>query len=285
MKYGVIDVGSNSVRLMISDGVNSLTKTVKTTQLAKGLVNDLLDEQAVLRTAQAVSFFYNQAKEQQVDEIYAFATAAVRKANNKQLFIDAVKALCGLEVEVVSGETEAELGCLGALAGSDGGVIDVGGASTEISVYDKGKKAYGKSIYLGAVNTTDLCGQDKTNSTKLVLEKLKEFNIVPKAKFYAIGGTATSLAAIMQQLEPYDPLKTDGYVIELGQLQQTVDKLFSLSVEDRKLLKGLQPARAEVIANGALIVLEIMKNIGISSLIVSEKDNLEGYLINKRKNV
>lgn len=283
MKYGVIDIGSNSVRLMISDGVRTLNKTVKTTQLAKGLTNNTLQEQAVLRTAQAVSFFYNQAKEQQVDEIYAFATAAVRKATNKQLFIDKVKDLCGLEVEVISGETEAELGCLGALGGLDGGVIDVGGASTEISVYNNKQKIYGKSIYLGAVNATDISGQDKVVATSYILEKLKEFNKIPKSKFYAIGGTATSLAALIQELEPYDPLKTDGFIIDVTVLEEIVDKLFSLSVEKRKQLKGLQPARAEVIANGALIVLEIMKNIGLTSLIVSEKDNLEGYLINKRK--
>lgn len=283
MKYGVIDIGSNSVRLMISDGVRTLNKTVKTTQLAKGLTNNTLQEQAVLRTAQAVSFFYNQAKEQQVDKIYAFATAAVRKATNKQLFIDKVKDLCGLDVEVISGETEAELGCLGALGGLDGGVIDVGGASTEISVYNNKQKIYGKSIYLGAVNATDISGQDKVVATSYILEKLKEFNKIPKSKFYAIGGTATSLAALIQELEPYDPLKTDGFIIDVTVLEEIVDKLFSLSVEKRKQLKGLQPSRAEVIANGALIVLEIMKNIGLTSLIVSEKDNLEGYLINKRK--
>ena len=283
MKYGVIDVGSNSVRLMISDGVCTHSKTVKTTQLAKGFVNDLLQTQDIERTAQAVSFFYEFATAEKVDEIYVFATAAVRKAENKRLFLDRVKFLCGIDVDVISGETEAVLGCFGALNGQSGGVIDVGGASTEISVYDNDKKLYGKSVYVGAVSATDVCGQDRQKATQFIQKKMKVYGFVPKTNFYAIGGTATSLAALMQELDPYDPSKTDGYVINISELEKVVGKLFSLPIEGRTKLKGLQPSRAEVIANGALIVTEIMKMIWINEITVSEKDNLEGYLVYRGK--
>ena len=139
MKYAVIDIGSNSVRLMMSDGKKTIYKTVKTTQLAEGMGEDnILQPFAIERTAQAVSFFNKRAKGDGADAVYVFATAAVRRAVNGNEFLNEVKRLCGIEVDVVSGEFEAELGLIGALNGEDGGVVDVGGASSEVVVMSGG---------------------------------------------------------------------------------------------------------------------------------------------------
>ncbi len=282
MKFGVIDVGSNSVRLMVSSGRKTFYKRIKTTRLAEGLGEDkTLKQQSVLRTVKAIAEFVNQAKAENVDKIYVFATAAVRQSQNKEHFLSEVQKACGETVEVVSGEMEAELGYLGALNGDDGGVIDVGGASSEIIVVKGGKVVYCKSVNIGAVRIKDLAGQDKRTVEKLVLQSVEEYGSVPKAKFYAIGGTATTISAILQELDPYDPSKTHGYVIERGALEKLTDKLFSMSVEDRKKLKGLQPERAEVIAGGASVLLAIMDKLKISNFTVSESDNLEGYLMTK----
>ncbi len=281
--FGVIDVGSNSVRLMLNDGVKTLSKTVKTTQLAKGMVDGVLQPKAIERTAEAVSFFYDKAKIDGATDIFVFATAAVRNAKNKIAFIDMVKALCGAEVDVVSGEDEAMLGYKGALGDNDGGVIDVGGASTEILVGKDKKTLYGKSIYLGAVKTTDACGQDYALASVYVNEKLNEFGKnIPQSEFCAVGGTATSIASMLLELDPYDAQKVNGYQINLSDLQALTEKLYSMTIEQRRLITGLQPDRANVIANGALIVLEIMKKLNITTLKVSESDNLEGYLMMKR---
>lgn len=285
MKYGVIDVGSNSVRLMISDGKNTIYKKVITTRLAEGMGEGVLQPVAIDRTASAVSFFVEQAKEECVDEIYAYATAAVRQSKNGNVFIDKVKDLCGIDVEIVSGETEAELGVKGALSGFDGGVIDVGGASTEVIVVKDGKIKYSKSLNVGAVKIKDACGQDFDKVKEYIDNKIVEYGSIPNAEFYGIGGTATTIAAIILQLEPYDPNKVDGFKVGIEQLERLTERLFSLSVEERKKLKGLQPARAEVIAGGAALMLSVMKKIGIEHITVSEKDNLEGYLLTKTEKI
>lgn len=285
MKYGVIDIGSNSVRLMISDGQKSLYKLVKTTRLAEGMGEDkLLQPETVDRTVQAVSFFVKKAKSEEVDVLMAFATAAVRNANNKSGFLDAVYNECGIEIEVISGEVESEIGLLGALCGKDGGLIDVGGASTEIILTSNGSKTYGKSVNVGAVVVKDACGQDKKLAERFIFEKLLEFNEFSNENLTAIGGTATSIASIIQRLEPYDPKKTDGFVIDVATMSKVVDNLYSLKVEQRKKLVGLQPERAEIIAGGALILLSVMKKFNVKTLTVSEKDNLEGYLLYKKEN-
>ncbi|MBO5067436.1 MAG: Ppx/GppA family phosphatase, partial [Clostridia bacterium] len=98
------------------------------------------------------------------------------------------------------------------------------------------------------------------------------------------GGTATSLASILQELDPYDPNKVDGYAIDVQTLMRLNDKLFSLSVEQRRELKGLQKERAEVIAGGCAVTLAILTMVGVDKITVSEKDNLEGYLMKRLEN-
>lgn len=284
MLYGVIDVGSNSVRLMISNGLETISKKVKTTRLAEGMSNGYLTANAINKTATAVCEFVSMAKEQAVDEIYIFATAAVRVAVNSKDFLDKVYSLCKMSVDVVSGELEAQLGLLGALSGKDGGIVDVGGASSEVAVIKSGKNVYSKSIKLGAVSLKDTCGQDYLSSKKFVIDKISEYGKVLPSDFYAIGGTATSIAAIFLECEPYDPKKINGFKISAKDLSSLTLKLYKMSVQERQKLKGLQPERAEVIAGGALILLEIMNKIGVDYVTVSESDNLEGYLAKKMEN-
>ena len=145
------------------------------------------------------------------------------------------------------------------------------------------KVIYSHSLDLGAVKLKDACGQDFNSVEKVTAEKLKEYGIVPKTQFYAIGGTATSLAALELELEPYDPKMVDGYVLTKLNLSNLVDKLFSLTIEERKKLKGMFPPRAEVIAGGAKLLLDIMTLVDVDEIIVSERDNLEGYLIKRLK--
>ena len=282
MMFGVIDVGSNSVRLMISDGKNTIEKLAQTTRLAEGMGSGkVLQKASIERSVIAIAGFIEYAKNKDVDKFFVFATAAVRQAKNKQDFINAVKQSCRLDVDVVSGENEALFGLLGTLNGKNGAIIDVGGASSEIAVVENNKLIYSKSLPIGAVILRDNCGQDLEKGIDFVENTIKDYGVVPKSEFYSIGGTATSIASIMQELEPYAPTKTDGFKIYYNALFDLTNKLYSMTVEERRKLKGLQKERAEVIAGGALILLKIMEKIGAEYIIVSEKDNLEGYLMNK----
>lgn len=285
MLKGVVDVGSNSVRLMISDGDRTIYKKIKTTRLAEGLTDtDLtLKPLPIERTVQAVLSFIEEAKAESVGELYIFATAAVRQAKNGNEFCQRVLTLSGEKVDVVDGKTEGLLGLTGALYGNDGVVIDIGGASTEIISSKAQNVEYAKSINVGAVRLNTLFSQDKDKITEYLADKLNEFGKLPSGDLYSIGGTATTIAALLLELEPYDPNVVDGYKIKIEDLKNLVDKLFSLSIEERKKLKGMYADRAEIISGGALELYMIMKMFRTDVCTVSERDNLEGYLMLKRR--
>ncbi len=277
--FGVIDIGSNSVRLMLSDGFNTLSKENVITRIAEGQGEDsMLNDTAIERTALAVSFYVEKAKSLGAEKILAFATAAVRKAKNKSKFLDRVKELCEINVDVVSGKKEADIGFLGATGGKDGGVIDIGGASSEIIVKKDGKLLYSKSLNVGCVSINNSCGQDKVKIEEYLNKKVQEYGDIPSSNFYAIGGTATSLCAIAQDLKEYSKDKVDGYVLNKEQVDNLVEKLSRMTMAERNDISCLQKGRGEVILGGAILLCKIMEKMGITNITVSEKDNLEGYL-------
>ena len=281
-KFAVIDIGSNSVRLMfVADG-KVLYKALNTTRLGEGLAEKpLLKPEAIERSAKAVCDFYKQAKDEGAEAVFAFATAAVRSAENRQLFLDKVERACGLRIEVISGEEEAEIGILGALGNADGGVIDVGGASTEIVVKQSGAMIYKKSINVGVVRLKDRCGRDRDRLYEATESAVNEYGTVPMAQMYAIGGTATTLAALQLGLETYSSEKITGAVITLQQMQALADKLLSMTVEEIAALPCMPKGRADVLTGGAVWFTVLMKKLGIPRLIASDRDNLEGYAIKK----
>lgn len=286
MRYGVIDIGSNSVRAMLSENGETIYKLINTTRLAEGMGEEkILKAQPVERTVSAVCFFIEKLKKESVNEIFIFATAAVRYAKNKQVLTNEIFTRTGVKVDVISGELEAYVGRLGSLGDNDGGLIDVGGASTEVLVVKESKQIYSKSIDIGAVKIRDVCGENKSAVLDLVLEKIKLFESIPTTNFFAIGGTATTIASVLLELEPYDPKRVDGLEIELSKLKALEDKLYSLTLEERKKLKGLQPERAKVICGGISLMICLMEKIAITKIAVSEKDNLEGYLKYKTEKI
>ena len=214
--------------------------------------------------------------------VCAFATAAVRSAQNGQVFTDRVKALCGLSVEVISGEEEAEIGILGALGAKDGAVVDVGGASTELVVKKHGKLLYKKSVDIGVVRIKDRCDREQAQIEKLGRETVKEYGNIPKIEeVYGIGGTATTIAAQVLGLIEYDSAKVTGSVITLDEMKKQADRLSRMSVEEIAGLPCMPKGRADVLSGGAVWLAVLMEELGISKMIVSDRDNLEGYAIKR----
>lgn len=279
MKYGVIDIGSNSVRLMIFENGKSLFKLVTTTRLAKGMSgNGNLSVQSMQNTVLAIEKYVQNAKKQCVDKLYCFATSAVRTAKNGVAFVGEILDKTGVKVDVVSEEVEAEIGYLGALDGKDGGIIDIGGGSTEIQVAQNQVKVYGKSLPIGAVRLTDICGQENEKLKRYIAEKIVLYGQVPKCEFYAIGGTATTVASILQEMEAYDFNKVDGYEVGKKELSELADRLSVMTVEERKKIVGLQVERADIISSGVTLLKMLVDYLGVEKIYISDKDNLEGYL-------
>ncbi|MCD8373417.1 MAG: hypothetical protein LUD27_08990 [Clostridia bacterium] len=284
MKIAVIDIGSNSVRLMIMADGKTLYKRISTTRLGEGVaITGKLSPEAIERSAMAVKNFADEAKEEGAEKLLIFATAAVRSASNGRQFTDRVFSLCGEKVDVVSGEDEAKLGISGALKGGVGGIIDVGGASTVIYLQKGGERLYSKSVDIGAVRLKDICGQDRRKLQIEIDKNLKKYGELDlsSTEMYAVGGTATSLAAIKHGLKVYDPEIVDGTTLSLEDLKNMSDRLLSLTVEQRKLIQGMDLRRADVIAGGCLLLYSILLTFGAKKITVSESDNLEGYAMLK----
>lgn len=283
-KISAIDIGSNSVRLATFAGGKTLYKRLATTRLGEGLAfTGVLKPEAIERSALAVKNFALQAYAENTQKIYVFATEAVRSASNGQAFVNRVKELCGLDVEVLSGETEAQIGLLGAIGYGDGGMIDLGGASTEVTVREGGRIIYSKSVKMGAVRLYDLAGRDKNkilNAIKKPLEEYGAFNAQTR-HMYGVSGTATTLAALKHGLREYDAQVVQGAVLTVGEVENYADVLLKKSIPEICDMLTVDSRRADIIGGGALFLAEIMKKFSINSLTVSDSDNLEGFVLLK----
>lgn len=281
---GFIDIGSNSVRLMLYENGKTVDKFVTVTKLSEGLfATGRLSSEAITRTVDAMAKYKKEAEKRGVSKLYAFATAAVRQAENGFEFVDEAFYRLGIKVDVVSGEVEAKLGLTGVLNGRDGGIIDIGGASSEVAVVKNGETVYSYSLPYGCVKIKEACGNNYFKTDDFTKEKVKEYGLVPKSKFYAVGGTATQIVAVALKLEVYDRNAVNGYVLTEKAVKGVIDEVNGKSVEELNKVVGLDPMRADVILSGAVMLKNVMEYLKTDSVTVSEDDNLEGYAILKEE--
>lgn len=278
-KYAVIDIGSNSIRLMVSQGLTTLFKILRTTQLSEKLqLTQNLCQDAMNRSIDAIVELHEIAKQENVTKVYTFATEAVRSAKNKQVFIDKLKEK-GIEIEVLPSQYEAKIGFFGAYTSGRVAVVDVGGASTEIAVGDEKGIDYSKSVQIGIVRIKDNCSEDLESIENFIDQKLKDYGNVPEFdEILAIGGTASSFAAIKMKMKEYDTKKVDFYKLTYSDIEQMVKNIHSVPFDERGSIAGLSLKRRDVIVGGGVLLLKLMKFLKKDYLIVRESDNQEGYL-------
>ncbi len=288
MKCAVIDIGSNSVLLTVSDDEGRIILDLdRVTKLGEGLgESSYLRPEAMERTVNATCKFYKLAIEHGAEKIIAVGTMALRMAKNRDVFLLKVKEKCGLNIKVLSGKEEAQLSFEAAISSlqiqkQNIEVFDVGGKSTEIIVGENGNPAYLKSINLGALTlleTSKIDFRKPVSEDQLKkLEKLtmnilsKSFPLLDAEVIVGIGGTVTNLAAIKLGLREYDRNKVHGLKVQVNEIINILKILASQPIEYRKIIAGLQPERAELIIPGLIIVLSILRLSGINELIVSDR--------------
>ncbi|MGN1373415.1 MAG: hypothetical protein ACI4VK_05140 [Candidatus Coproplasma sp.] len=283
MKIGVIDIGSNSVRLMLWADGKTLYKKLHTTRLGDGLsFSTMLKPEAIERTVDAVADFKRQAFADGAQAVYAYATAAVRSSENGSNFVAAVLNSCGIVVDVLSGEQEAAVSLSGALGSYDGGIIDVGGASTEVTVRSYGKVVYTQSVNVGTVRILDAAGRDLDKIKEFIAGKIAEYKEAefPEVNFYAVGGTASRLGALKHGLTVYEPQIIDGTKLSAEEIHGYARKLTAMPVESIKQTTICQNS-ADLIGGAACLMAMVMDRFAIENITVSESDNLEGYVTEK----
>ena len=297
-RVAVVDLGTNTTRLLIADvrdqEVAEVDRRSEVTGLGKGVdANGRLDDEAIERVVDTLGGYREAIDAAEVENVLTVATSAVRDAANGDDFRATLHERFGLDAETITGEDEARLTFLGATRRHAPGagpvmVIDVGGGSTEIVVGAPGEEpTFAVSTQAGAVRQTDRhLPDDPPSDEGLAALRRDVASILTEAirpevhgsvrTGIAVAGTATSLAAIEQELEPYDPHRVDGYELDLEACERMLAMLASQPLEQRREVPGLEPKRAPTIVAGAAILVEAVLAFDLESLIVSEADILHG---------
>ncbi|HEX7477805.1 MAG TPA: Ppx/GppA phosphatase family protein [Polyangiales bacterium] len=281
-----IDVGTNSVLMQVArrgaDGqVQVLEDRATITRLGQGIDRtQRLDDAAVARTLTVLTEYARRAHELGA-EIQAVGTSAARDAKNAAHFLTQAERILGTPLAVISGSEEAELTYLGATQGlqlhtGELCVVDIGGGSTEIVRGQQGRIVASVSLDIGAVRLTERHGVTApATATQLaaveadVARALAASAVKPSAPLVAIAGTATTLAAIIGKVAPYDPKRIHGARVSVTHLRALTSKLAAMPLAERHLIPGLDPGRADVIVTGALLLLGLVKVAEASEITVS----------------
>ena len=282
-----IDVGTNSVRLLVAkvsqDKVEPLAREVQVTRLGQGVdERRRLDSVAIDRTLSILTKFT--ALIPQGAPASIMATSAVRDAENGKEFAQLVKDRTGLTLQILSGLEEAELSFRGAAFSLQDAhlsdpitVVDIGGGSTEIYTGTSyGELLGGGSAQIGAVRLLERGRSDVVPILRPVVQKNLE--LCPQT-LVAVGGTATSLAAIIQDLQTYNDEKVTGFSCSLDKLRKCSEKLGRLSLEERRQIPSLQAGREDVIVYGAAILVQVVELMGFSKFYTTSGDLLYGSLM------
>lgn len=296
MKVAGIDIGTNSMRLLLADffttqqasEFKNRSKEVKITRMGKGVdANRIIEPQTFQHNIESFEEFVEKARDKKAEQIFAIGTSALRDAKNGEDFVAVAEKNTGIKINIISGNLEAELGFYGVSQGvNENGrilIVDIGGGSTELVIGSQIEGiVFKKSINIGAVRLTDLFGEDLNAMTKFIVSRVENFHDLIKRyavkRIVGIGGTISTVSAINLSLARYDSDKVHNSKISIKEVEYILDSLAILNVEERKKVVGLQPERADIIVAGVNILLGLMNELEIRNITVSEYDNLEGLI-------
>lgn len=276
-----IDIGTNSVRVLKADIAAKPPRPIVTdlriTRLGKGLDRTgLISTESAEATVKAVSEFV--ARVPDVTPVI-FGTAALREAKNGPDVARRIFEACGISVRIISGAEEAAITWHGTMMGIEPGpnpmVLDIGGGSTEFILSPNESR----SLSLGSVRQTERHSDFeamRSEIRELVARGIEGFSV---KTLYGVAGSVTQVAALELKLVNYDPLRTHGYILDRDVVARWIETLRALTVEERRELPGMVPARAETVIAGAVILHETIDLLKVESVTVSEFDSLWGALV------
>lgn len=290
----IIDIGTNSVRLLLAEKDEKeewkiLKKDLRSTRLGEGMTDKAyIGKGPQERTLKAIEEFAAAARLEGADEIFAYGTSIMRDAANGPAFSDEVTSAVGIPVRILSGKEEAYYSYIGA-AGTSGvvtSVVDIGGGSTEICMGFGTDIGMRHSFRLGCVR----CSKQFDTTTPRGVAELKKHcfdlfrhtelmqSVKNVKRWIGVGGTVTSMAAMLQELEVYGSAKVQDFVIHQDDVNRMLKKLCAMSYDDKCHLTGLMPERADIIVAGVAILDALMEYFALPEIIVSDRDLSEGLL-------
>ncbi len=300
MRVAAVDIGTNSIRLLVAEAgggdllgqrLEWLDRRVTVTRLGQGVDADgTLSDEAMGRTIAVLAGYGEAVRAWDVAGVRAVATSAARDAVNREAFLDRAELALGVRPDVISGAEEAELSFLGALSGVEGDrpalVIDLGGGSTEF-VMGTTELEYAVSVDTGSVRLTErYLGTHPVPPSHLeaaragAAEALAVVSLPEMpATVIGVAGTFTALATIAKGLAAYDPAAVHGAELTGDELTSLVDRLAAMELDDIVAIPSLDPARAPVVVGGVLVAEQALAVAGTERLVVSESDLLDGVAL------
>ncbi len=299
MRVAVVDIGTNSTRLLIAEvdptgAIGEVVRHSEVTRLGEGVdSNGRLAHTAIDRTRAVLARYRQAIDEHDCERNLAVLTSAVRDASNGGAFLAHVRQEYLLDAHILSGDEEAQLTFLGAMGmrrehrEESTVVVDIGGGSTEFVIGRAGVVRFHVSVQAGVVRMSER----HIGSDPPAPEELQRIAAETRAIFeagvpereragvtwgVAVAGTATSAAAIAQELDPYDPARVHGYLLELATVELLLARLAEMTEEQRRRVVGLHPDRAPTIVAGMVLLSEAMRAFALEHVEVSEHDILYG---------
>jgi exopolyphosphatase/guanosine-5'-triphosphate,3'-diphosphate pyrophosphatase len=297
MQIAVVDIGTNSTRLLVADlddgAVAEVDRRSTVTRLGRGVdTSSHLSAEAIEDVCSTVGEYIAAYQSHGAERVVAIATSAVRDADNSGAFIAELRERFALDARILDGGEEAGLTYLGVVAGREPAgdetlVVDIGGGSTELVVGSDHEVGFYASLQAGTVRHTERhlptdppapaeLEELAEDVRGLIDAELRERVHAHASEGIAVAGTPTSLAAIEQELDPYDPERVHGYRLSLPSVQRMCSMLASKRLEERLEVKGLHPGRAPTIVAGVVILIQVMRAFGLGEVEVSEHDILYG---------
>jgi exopolyphosphatase / guanosine-5'-triphosphate,3'-diphosphate pyrophosphatase len=299
MNVAAIDIGTNSVRLLITDAAgNELARLMQVTRLGQSVdVTGELHPDAIARTNAVLRTYREEITKHAVARLRATATSAARDARNSAAFFDEAEQILGQRPELLPGEEEAALSFQGATSSLTSKfpgpylVIDIGGGSTEFVLGERAPEQL-ISTNMGCVRMAErhLKSDPHTEAEieacfadiRGILQTVKQTIDVGRARtVVGLAGTITSIAYLHLGLTAYDPARSNHTTLSRDAVEQVFTQLLAGDVAKRRTLL-LEPKRAEVILGGAAVLLTLMRELDIRQLVVSEADILDGLAASLR---
>lgn len=291
LRTAAIGIGSNSLRMLLANVENGSMERLGRYREGLRVFAALDDNHRIVpemlkQAADSIDAFAKEALAQGAEEIHLFATSAVRDASNADEFAKAIADRTSLQLQICSGNEEAELSFMGATNGVPSGMIDIGGGSTEIVVGDANTIHSGMSFQMGAVRLFRMLPAKDRESAKQVIEYARSllapykerYLSYPAQEWIGVGGTFTTTAAFTQRKFWDDRTNIHGFVLTGRDIAEAIDMLAPMPVPQRKLLPFLQPQRADIIVHGLCILAACMQELQLEKISVSEYGNLEGFV-------
>jgi exopolyphosphatase / guanosine-5'-triphosphate,3'-diphosphate pyrophosphatase len=296
MRVAAIDCGTNSIRLLIADihenSFKEVVRLMEVVRLGEGVdKNKAFDPAAIERTLKVTQEYADLIAAKGVERVRFCATSATRDATNRNLFIDGVRNILGIEPEVIPGTEEAALSFMGAtteLHGSDGPflVVDIGGGSTEF-VLGTDSVSAAKSVNIGCVRmaerhlnqqppTSDSISAATTDIDAAIASAATDVAITSAQTLICVAGTATTVAAAALGLTEYDRYSIHLSRISATRVHEVAAMFQSMTRDEIAALGYMHPGRVDVITAGSLVLSRVLRATGAKEFVASESDILDG---------